>query len=71
VQRAAEAADGRQAGPSLNNQPYVVPICFSFIPEKNCLYLFRLSVKDQMDAQKSKGLFATGRNCKRANWTSG
>jgi len=27
-------------GSSQKDQPYVVPICFSYIPEKKCLYLF-------------------------------
>ena len=58
-------------GSSLNNQPYVVPICFSFIPEKNCLYLFStVGQKIKWMRENPKVCLEVDEIASRANWTS-
>ena len=58
-------------GSSLNNQPYVVPICFSYIPDKNCLYLFStVGQKIKWMRKNPKVCLQVDEIGSRANWTS-
>ena len=58
-------------GSSLNDQPYVVPICFSYIPDKNCLYLFStVGQKIKWMRKNPKVCLQVDEIGSRANWTS-
>ena len=61
---------GRLAS-SMNNQPYVVPICFSYIPRKNCLYLFStVGQKIKWMRKNPKVCFQADEIGNRAIWAS-
>lgn len=61
---------GRLAS-SLKDQPYVVPICFSYIPDKNCLYLFStVGQKIKWMRKNPKVCFQADEIGSRENWTS-
>jgi uncharacterized protein len=58
-------------GSALNNQPYVVPICFSYISDQNCLYLFStVGQKIKWMRKNPKVCLQVDEIGSRANWTS-
>jgi nitroimidazol reductase NimA-like FMN-containing flavoprotein (pyridoxamine 5'-phosphate oxidase superfamily) len=58
-------------GSSLDNQPYVVPICFSYIADKNCLYLFStVGQKVKWMRKNPKVCLLADEIGNRANWSS-
>src|ERR1051325_11942428 len=61
---------GRLASSS-NNQPYVVPICFKFVPENNCFYLFStVGQKIKWMRKNPKVCLEVDEIGSRSNWTS-
>jgi nitroimidazol reductase NimA-like FMN-containing flavoprotein (pyridoxamine 5'-phosphate oxidase superfamily) len=56
---------------SRQDQPYVVPIAFSFDPERNCLYLFStLGKKIEWMRENPKVSFQADEIAYRSNWSS-
>ena len=58
-------------GSSLDNQPYVVPACFSYVEDKNCLYLFStVGQKIKWMRKNPKVCLLADEIGSRANWIS-